>query len=78
LAWDGMGWDGMAWIWSFLEWTEKDIDTRHGLFLGSRARLFSSLLRLGRLRLYDSFLDGQSAFTLSREFYFTSLPFTSL
>jgi hypothetical protein len=65
----------MAWIWTFLEWTEKDMDTGHGLFLVLRAQLFSSLLLLllGRLRLYDSFLAGQSAFTLKGEFYLTSL-----
>jgi hypothetical protein len=35
-----MGWYGMAWIWAFLGWTEKDIDTGHGLFLGLRVQLF--------------------------------------
>jgi len=62
----------MAWIWAFLGWMEKDMDTGHGLFLGLRARLFSSLLLLGQLSLYDSFLAGQSEiFTLNGEFYFT-------
>ena len=71
-----MAWHGMAWIWAFLGWTEKDIDTGQGLILGLRVRLFSSLLfpLLGQLRLYDSFLAGQSGtFTLSR--FFTSFHF---
>lgn len=59
---------GMAWIRAFLGWTEKDIDTGHGLILGLRARLFSSLLLLlllGQLRLYHYFLAEQSgSFTL--------------
>jgi hypothetical protein len=67
----------MAWIWAFLGWTEKDIDTGHGLFLVLRVQLLFFLHFFSFLDSSDctmlSPLDRAGLFTLGR--IFTSFHF---
>jgi hypothetical protein len=69
--WHGMAWRGFGHFWNGRK------GHRYGTWIvsciaGATFLLFFFLL-LRQLRLYDSFLAGQSTFTLKGEFYFTSL-----